>query len=86
MRTLRVVSEEGWDHSRCLPHGGHQVALSVAAGVGLGGNGICPVLFQPFGGFPDQVRVENSRITTAELPGIGFKGKANLIGMLRALL
>lgn len=86
LRTLKVVREAGWELSRCIPHGGHQMALNIAAGLGLGGNEIYPGLFQPFGGFPDSVKVENSRIVMPELPGIGFEGKADLIGVMRQLL
>ena len=42
-------------------------------------------LFQPFGGLPDGVRVENSIITMPELPGIGFEGKTDLIKVMRDL-
>jgi L-alanine-DL-glutamate epimerase-like enolase superfamily enzyme len=42
-------------------------------------------LFQPFGGFPDGVKVENSYITMPDLPGIGFEGKADLIKVMREL-
>ena len=44
-----------------------------------------PDLFQPFGGFPDGVKVENSYVTLPDLPGIGFEGKADLIKEMRAL-
>ena len=30
-----------------LPHGGHQMSLNIAAGLGLGGNESYPDLFQP---------------------------------------
>jgi hypothetical protein len=30
-------------------------------------------LFQPYGGLPDGVRVENGYVTLPELPGIGFE-------------
>ena len=29
----------GWSPKRCIPHGGHQMSLNIAAGLGLGGNG-----------------------------------------------
>ncbi len=86
LRILDVVREEGWDPSRCVPHGGHQLALNTAAGMGLGGNEVYPGLFQPFGGFPDSVKVEDSWMTMPELPGIGFEGKASLIGLMHAWL
>jgi hypothetical protein len=61
------------------------MSLNIAAGLGLGGNESYPDLFQPYGGFPDGVRVENSHIVMPELPGIGFEGKADLIKVMRAL-
>jgi L-alanine-DL-glutamate epimerase-like enolase superfamily enzyme len=84
-RTLRVLKTHGWSPSRCIPHGGHQMSLNIAAGLGLGGNESYPDLFQPYGGFPDGVKVENGYITMPELPGIGFEGKADLAAEMRAL-
>src|SRR5271166_6668742 len=84
-RTLAVLKVAGWSPSRCVPHGGHQVSLNIAAGLGLGGNESYPNLFLPYGGFPDGVRVEDSRITMPELPGIGFEGKSDLIKVMRNL-
>ena len=85
LRTLDMLREHGWSPARCVPHGGHQMSLNIAAGLGLGGNESYPDLFQPYGGFPDGVRVENSTITMPELPGIGFEGKSDLIREMRAL-
>lgn len=85
MRTLDVLSVAGWSPSRCIPHGGHQMSLNIAAGLGLGGNESYPDLFQPYGGFPDGVSVEDGLITMPDLPGIGFEGKRDLIREMRAL-
>ncbi|MDP3835059.1 MAG: mandelate racemase/muconate lactonizing enzyme family protein [Hydrogenophaga sp.] len=85
LRTLDMLKEHGWSASRCIPHGGHQMSLNIAAGLGLGGNESYPDLFQPFGGFPDGVKVENSFVTLPELPGIGFEGKADLFREMTAL-
>ena len=52
---------------------------------GLGGNESYPDLFQPYGGFPDGVRVENGHITMPDLPGIGFEGKSDLYAEMKAL-
>src|ERR1700743_2726437 len=49
-RTLAVWHTQGWSPSRCIPHGGHQMSLNIAAGLGLGGNESYPDLFQPYGG------------------------------------
>lgn len=85
LRTLEVVKAAGWSPRRLIPHGGHQMSLNIAAGLGLGGNENYPDLFQPYGGFPDGVRVENGHITMPELPGIGFEGKAALFHGMREL-
>ncbi|MGE0312875.1 MAG: mandelate racemase/muconate lactonizing enzyme family protein [Lautropia sp.] len=85
LRTLEMLKQSGWSASRCVPHGGHQMSLSIAAGLGLGGNESYPDLFQPYGGFPDGVRVEGGYVTLPELPGIGFEGKADLYAEMRAL-
>lgn len=84
-RTLKVLAQFGWSPSRCIPHGGHQMSLNIAAGLGLGGNESYPDLFQPYGGFPDGVTVEDSHIVMPELPGIGFEGKSDLIKVMRDL-
>jgi len=84
-RTLDVLHTYGWSPSRCIPHGGHQMSLNIAAGLGLGGNESYPDLFQPYGGFPDGVRVIDGHITMPELPGIGFEGKADLYTEMRDL-
>jgi len=44
-----------------------------------------PDLFQPFGGFPDGVKVENGYLTMPDLPGIGFEGKADLYREMQKL-
>jgi D(-)-tartrate dehydratase len=85
LRTLDMLKQHGWSASRCIPHGGHQMSLNIAAGLGLGGNESYPDLFQPFGGFPDGVKVEQGHVTLPELPGIGFEGKADLYREMQAL-
>lgn len=85
LRTLDVVHQAGWSPSRLIPHGGHQMSLNIAAGLGLGGNESYPDLFQPYGGFPDGVNVFDGHITMPDLPGIGFEGKADLIKVMRDL-
>jgi L-alanine-DL-glutamate epimerase-like enolase superfamily enzyme len=78
LRTLDMLREHGWSPKRCIPHGGHQMSLNIAAGLGPGANESYPDLFQPYGGFPDGVKVDNGYITLPDLPGIGFEGKADL--------
>ena len=85
LRTLSVLAAHGWSPARCIPHGGHQMSLNIAAGLGLGGNESYPDLFQPYGGFPDGVRVEDGYVTMPDLPGIGFEGKSDLYAEMKAL-
>jgi len=85
LRTLDAVRGHGWSPRRCIPHGGHQMSLNIAAGLGLGGNESYPDLFQPFGGFPDGVRVEGGRVRMHDSPGIGFEKKSDLFRLLEPL-
>ena len=79
LRTLDMLTDYGWSWRRCIPHGGHQFALHIAAGLGLFGNESYPHVFQPFGGFGDDIAVENGRIQSPQAPGIGFELKADLM-------
>jgi L-alanine-DL-glutamate epimerase-like enolase superfamily enzyme len=79
LRTLDMLAEQGWSRRRCIPHGGHQFALHIAAGMGLGGNESYPEVFQPFGGFADGSPIENGYIALPDVPGIGMELKAELM-------
>ncbi len=85
LRIVDMLVDHGWSPQRCIPHGGHQLALNAAAGLGLGGNESYPDLFQPFGGFPDGINVEDGHVVLPELPGIGFEGKSDLRRELESL-
>ena len=83
MRIQKVIGEEGFTSRNCIPHGGHQLSLNIAAGLKLGGNESYPEVFAPFGGFADGVRVENGRVRLPDAAGIGFEQKASLIKTMR---
>jgi L-alanine-DL-glutamate epimerase-like enolase superfamily enzyme len=85
LRTLTMLKQHAWSPRRCIPHGGHQMSLNIAAGLGLGGNESYPDVFQPFGGFADDTPVENSYVTMPEVPGIGFEAKAKLYAVMKNL-
>ena len=85
LKIIDMLKDYEWDVSRCIPHGGHQMSLAIAAGLGLGGNESYPNLFQPYGGFPDGVKVENSIVTLPELNGIGFEGKSDLFAVMKEM-
>ena len=79
LRTLDMLRDYGWSPRRCIPHGGHQFALHIAAGLGLFGNESYPHVFQPFGGFGDDIAVRNGRIRPPDVSGVGFELKADLM-------
>lgn len=85
LRTLEKLQEYGWSARRVIPHGGHQMALNLAAGLGLGGNESYPGVFQPFGGFADTIPIEAGYVRPAEAPGIGFEEKAALYKVFRSI-
>lgn len=80
---LAMLEENGWSRRNCIPHGGHQLSLNIAAGLGLGGNESYPGVFQPFGGFADNVPVENSYVGLPDVPGVGFEAKESLHAVLK---
>lgn len=85
LRTLRMLEEAGWSSRRLIPHGGHQMSLHIAAGLGLGGNEAYPGVFLPFGGFADEPTVENGRVRLADAPGIGIERNSDLYEVFRGL-
>lgn len=85
LRILEMLEAHGWSARRCIPHGGHQLSLHIAAGLGLGGNESYPGVFAPFGGFADDAPVVDGRVALPDLPGIGIEAKADLYARLRRL-
>ena len=85
MRTLAMLRQHAWSSRRCVPHGGHQMSLNIAAGLGLGGNESYPDVFQPFGGFADGTPVEKSYVTMPDVPGVGFEAKSKLYAVMKRL-
>jgi L-alanine-DL-glutamate epimerase-like enolase superfamily enzyme len=85
LRTLDVMKELGWSSRRAVPHGGHQMSLNIAAGLHLGGNESYPDVFQPFGGFADNIAVENGYVGLPDIPGVGFEAKSKLYALMREI-
>ena len=85
LRTVEMLKQHAWSPRRCVPHGGHQMSLNIAAGLGLGGNESYPDVFQPFGGFADNVPVENSYVKMPDVPGVGFEAKTKLYAVMKSL-
>jgi L-alanine-DL-glutamate epimerase-like enolase superfamily enzyme len=85
LRTLQMLRDHGWSPRRCVPHGGHQFALNIAVGLGLGGNESYPRSSRPSAASRTATPVENSRIRMPDVPGIGFEAKNDLYAALRDL-
>jgi len=85
LRTLEMLKQHAWSPRRCIPHGGHQMSLNIAAGLGLGGNESYPDVFQPFGGFADNTPVEAGYVRMHENPGVGFESKSKLYALMKDL-
>jgi L-alanine-DL-glutamate epimerase-like enolase superfamily enzyme len=86
LRILAMLREHGWSSRSVVPHGGHQMSLNIAAGLGLGGNESYPDVFKPFGGFADGIPVEDGYVRLPEAPGIGFEVKGDLHALMASLL
>jgi L-alanine-DL-glutamate epimerase-like enolase superfamily enzyme len=85
VRTLNMLHEHDWSSRRCIPHGGHQMALHIASGLGLGGNESYPGVFLPFGGFADDLPVENGQVRLPDAPGIGIELNSDLFELFQTL-
>ena len=85
MKILKMLEEHGWSSKNCIPHGGHQMSLNIAAGLKLYGNESYPGVFQPFGGFADGHAVENGYVGLSDVPGVGFEAKDSLYKLLKTL-
>ncbi len=86
LRFLGVCDEMKWPRRKLIPHGGHQLALNMAAGLGMGGSESYPGVFQPYGGFADDIPVVDGYTTLHQTPGIGMELKRTMFAQMRRLL
>lgn len=85
LRIQDMLAQHGWSSRRCIPHGGHQFSLHIAAALKIGGNESYPGEFQPTGGFADDAVVRDGYVGLTQTPGIGFESKAAFYEVLREL-
>lgn len=81
-----LFADHGFSRRRHLPHGGHQLGLNLAAGLQLGGAECYPLVFQPLGGYADDIPVEDGYTRLPDAPGVGIEVKADLHRELKRLL
>jgi D(-)-tartrate dehydratase len=86
VRMLDTMKTMGWPRTSFYPHGGNQMSLAAAAGLGLAGTESYPGVFGVFAGFADDARVENGMMTLPDRPGIGFEGQAALYAVMKDLV
>ena len=86
IRFLAACDEMGWPRTKLIPHGGHQLALNMAAGLGLGGSESYPGVFQPYGGFADDIPVVDGYTTLHTTPGIGMELKREMFAEMQKRL
>jgi len=84
-RTLAALEPLGFRRTAFWPHGGNQMSLHVAAGLGLGGCESYPGVFGAFGGFADDARIEDGMMDLPDRPGIGFEGQRALFEVMRGV-
>ena len=85
VRIQNMLAQHGWSSRRCIPHGGHQFSLHIAAALKLGGNESYPGEFQPTGGFADDAVIRDGHVALGDHLGIGFEAKENFYSVLREL-
>lgn len=85
LRIIAAAEAEGWPRRRIVLHGGTQLALSMTAGLQLGGTETYPLMFQPYGGFADGIAVEGGYVALPDAPGLGIEAKAKLFDVMRTL-
>lgn len=78
-RMLAELEPRGFDRRQCQPHSGQLLGLQAVAGLGLGGCEAYPGIFQPLGGYHDDARIEDGKVTLPDSPGLGLERKSNLI-------
>ena len=86
LRILDMADRAGWSRRRCVPHGGHQLGLNMAAGLQLGGTESYPGVFQPYGGFADDIPIVDGYVRLPEEPGIGMELRRTMFAEMRKRL
>lgn len=86
LRFVVAAEKIGWSRRRLIPHGGHQLALNIAAGLQTGGSESYPGVFQPYGGFADDIPIKDGYARLHDTPGIGMELKPAMFAEMRKRL
>jgi L-alanine-DL-glutamate epimerase-like enolase superfamily enzyme len=77
-RIIALLESYGFSRNFSFPHGGHLINLHIACGMNLGGCEAYPNVFQPFGGYSPECRIEGGMVAPSDRPGFGLEAKLEL--------
>ena len=86
MRMIQFAESRGWSRRDFHPHAGHQMALHMVAGLGLGSHETASVHGGPFSGVDEGTRIENGIAIVNDAPGLGIEYKPSLYRYFDGLL
>lgn len=81
-RLLAALAPMGWSARDVLPHGGNQMSLNFAAGLGLGMCEAYPDAFGVFSGYADDLKVDDGIIRVGDWAGFGFERQTDLFALM----
>jgi len=85
-QTIKMLNTHGWTANSLMPHGGNQMSLHIAAGLGMLLCESYPNTFGMFSGFADDAEIIDGYITLDETrPGIGFEAQSELFTIMSNL-
>jgi D(-)-tartrate dehydratase len=86
-RTIEMLNAQGWAAGNSvMPHGGNQMSLHIAAGLGMLLCESYPNTFGMFSGFADNAEIIDGHLKLdPDRPGIGFEAQADLYKVMSEL-
>jgi len=86
-RTVEMLNAQGWGAGNSvMPHGGNQMSLHIAAGLGMLLCESYPNTFGMFSGFADDAEIVDGYLKLdPDRPGIGFEAQADLYKVMSEL-
>ena len=85
VRMLKSAEALGWSRRNFIPHAGHQTALHVCAGLGLGAHEAASAS-GPFGGVSDDTVIADGQASLSDRPGAGIEYKPSLFKYFDGLI
>ena len=77
-RIIDLMESYGFSRDFSFPHGGHLINLHIACGMNLGGCEAYPNVFQPFGGYSLECKIERWLRDSLGPAGFGLEAKPEL--------